>query len=99
MRASERRCPKTGSRFQGFQLEDKPPKFTRPMSNDIRTYAELRKQVRNALRNEHPEWIGPEGNSPICDAYEARLAELLDLFAARERNAGTPNKRGARVGF
>ena len=25
----------------------------------------------------------------FCDAYEARLAELLDLFAARERSAGT----------
>jgi hypothetical protein len=59
------------------------------MFNNIRTYAELRTQVRNALRNEHPEWVGPEGNSPICDAYEARLAELLDLFAARERSAGT----------
>lgn len=65
------------------------------MFNDIRTYAELRTQVGNALRNDHPEWVGPEGNSPICDAYEARLAELLDLFAARAKSAGTPHEKSS----
>jgi hypothetical protein len=25
------------------------------------------------------------GDSPICDIYERRLAELIDLFQSRER--------------
>ena len=28
---------------------------------------------------QHPEWVEPNGNSPTCDSYESRLAELLGL--------------------
>jgi hypothetical protein len=44
---------------------------------EIHTYAELRQQIHNDLRLQHPEWIQPDGESPICDFYEARLMELL----------------------
>ena len=30
-----------------------------------------------------PEWVGPNGKSPKCDSYEARLLEQLDTFAQR----------------
>jgi hypothetical protein len=43
------------------------------------TYAELLQQMREALRAQNPQWIGPDGESPICDDYERRLAELLEL--------------------
>jgi hypothetical protein len=43
----------------------------------IHTYAELRQQIHDDLRLQHPEWIQPGGESPICDSYEARLMELL----------------------
>ena len=43
----------------------------------IHTYAELRQQIHDDLRLQHPEWIQPDGKSPICDSYEARLMELL----------------------
>lgn len=46
----------------------------------IRSYAELRTLIRVALRRQNPEWVEPDGNSPICDAYEARFAELLNLI-------------------
>jgi hypothetical protein len=46
-------------------------------SHQIHTYAELRQQIHNDLRFQHPEWIQPNGESPICDSYEARLIELL----------------------
>jgi len=49
------------------------------MSDQIHIYAELLKLVRVSLRNEHPEWVGQNGASPICDAYEARLVESLGL--------------------
>jgi len=29
------------------------------------------------LRIQHPEWVQPNGESPTCDSYEARLMELL----------------------
>jgi hypothetical protein len=42
------------------------------------TYSELRQQIHDDLRIQHPEWIQPDGECPMCDAYEARLVELLD---------------------
>jgi hypothetical protein len=44
----------------------------------IHTYAELRQQIHDDLRVQHPEWVQPDGKSPMCDSYEARLMELLD---------------------
>ena len=32
------------------------------------------------LRIQHPEWVEPNGECPMCDSYEARLIELLDTF-------------------
>ena len=53
------------------------------MSDKIRSYAELRELIRVSLRAQHPEWVEPNGDSPICDAYEARFAELLGLTDTR----------------
>jgi hypothetical protein len=39
----------------------------------IRGYAELRALIRASLQSQHPEWIQPDGNSPMCDEYDARL--------------------------
>jgi len=50
------------------------------MSPQIHTYGELRQQIHNDLRIQHPEWVQPNGESPICDSYEARLMEQLDTF-------------------
>ena len=44
------------------------------------TYADLRKQIHNDLRIQHPEWIQPNGESPMCDSYEARLMKTLDVL-------------------
>jgi SLT domain-containing protein len=41
--------------------------------------ADLRQQVHDDLRRQHPEWVLPNGESPMCDAYEARLMDLLAL--------------------
>ncbi len=54
--------------------------LTKPMAvpHQIHTYTELRQQIHGDLRIQHPEWIQPNGESPMCDSYEARLLELLD---------------------
>jgi hypothetical protein len=52
-------------------------------SDQIHTYAELRQQIHNDLRLQHPEWIQPNGESPICDSYEARLMEFLGALTRR----------------
>ena len=44
------------------------------------TYADLRKQIHDDLRIQHPEWIQPNGESPMCDSYEARLMKTLDVL-------------------
>ena len=50
------------------------------MSHPIHTYTELRQQIHGDLRMQHPEWVEPNGESPKCDAYESRLAKLLENF-------------------
>jgi hypothetical protein len=49
------------------------------MPNEIHSYTELRQQIHRDLRVQHPEWVEPNGDSPICDSYELRLAKLLGL--------------------
>ena len=63
--------------------------LTKPMAapHQIHTYAELRQQIHEDLRIQHPEWVQPNGESPLCDSYEARLTELLDTLTRRESNA------------
>ena len=46
----------------------------------IHTYAELQQQIHHDLRVQHPEWIQPNGESPMCDSYEARLVKVLDAL-------------------
>jgi hypothetical protein len=47
------------------------------VSNSI---AELRQEIHDDLRIQHPEWVEPNGECPMCDSYESRLMELLDTF-------------------
>jgi hypothetical protein len=51
------------------------------MSHKIDTYTELRQQIHDDLRIQHPEWIKSDGEAPMCDFYEARLMELLHFDA------------------
>jgi hypothetical protein len=46
------------------------------------TIADLRQQIHDDLRRQHPEWVLPNGECPMCDAYEARLMDLLALESA-----------------
>jgi len=55
-------------------------------SNDkIRTYEELQRHILNALRDQNPDWIEPDGSSPIFESYQKRFAELLAFFGQQER--------------
>ncbi len=51
---------------------------------EIRSYAQLQRQIHDALRVEHPEWVKSNGDCPTCDSYESRLAELLGLSSPNE---------------
>ena len=82
MKSVSLRTERTGS--QGNP--DKPSRATRESvasstaaPHQIHTYAELRQQVHDDLRAQHPEWVQPDGTSPMCDSYEARLLELLPV--------------------
>jgi hypothetical protein len=52
-------------------------------TDEIRSYIELQRQIHNALRVEHPEWVEPNGDCPTCDSYELRLVELLGLSSPK----------------
>ena len=55
-------------------------------SHQIHTYTELQQQIHDDLLIQHPEWVEPNGESPMCDSYEARLMELLDTSTRRGSN-------------
>jgi hypothetical protein len=66
----------------------------RPTSRQLRqrkrfqmNITELRQQIHRDLRIQHPEWIQPNGESPMCDSYEARFMEVLDALMRRGSNA------------
>ena len=62
--------------------------LTRPiaMSHPIHTYTELQQQIHGDLRIQHPEWVKPNGESPKCDSYDARLTEMVDTLTRRGSN-------------
>jgi hypothetical protein len=49
-------------------------------SSEIGSYVPLQHEIHDALREQHPEWIQPNGDCPTCESYESRLAELLTIF-------------------
>ena len=56
------------------------------MRHQVQSYSALLRQIHNDLRVQHPEWVQPNGESPMCDSYEARLVELLDALRSPESN-------------
>ena len=56
------------------------------MDHQIHTYSALLRQIHNDLRVQHPDWIQPNGDSPLCDSYEARLMKLLDASIGTRAN-------------
>ena len=44
---------------------------------EVPAYAQLQREMHDALLAQHPEWILANGDSPTCDSYDARFAELL----------------------
>jgi hypothetical protein len=60
-------------------------------SGRIYTYAELQRRIHYDLRVQHPEWVKPNGESPICDLYERRLAELIAFFQSTNTNSTQHN--------
>ena len=46
----------------------------------MHTYTELRQQIHDDLRIQHPEWVEPNGESSMC------LLEELDALTRKESN-------------
>ena len=65
--------------------------------NEVSGYAQLQGQIHDALRAQHPEWVQPKGDSPTCDFYDSRFAELLrsDASAGDKKCAKIRNWRSA----
>jgi len=54
---------------------------------EIGSYVQLQHQIHDALREQHPEWIQPNGDCPTCESYESRFAELLTIFQSNEHKS------------
>jgi len=59
----------------------------RTSRHQVRTYAELQEQLHHDLMAQHPEWIDGDGNSPTCESYDRRLAELISSFQSANRES------------
>jgi hypothetical protein len=46
---------------------------------EVPAFLALQREMHHALRAQHPEWITGAGDSPMCDSYELRFAQLLRL--------------------
>jgi len=75
---------RTKQAFQRGELEKLPRTGLESLTkhsgvpHQAHTFSELRQQIHEDLRIQHPEWVQPNGECPECDVYEARLMELLD---------------------
>ena len=63
------------------------------MAHQVQTYTELRQQIHDDLRIQHPDWVQPNGESPMCDSYEARLTDLLNALMRRGSKASSEWQR------
>jgi hypothetical protein len=54
------------------------------MAHKLDNYAVLLQQTD--LRLQHPDWVQPNGQCPMCDSYEARLIKLLDTEISGQSN-------------
>jgi hypothetical protein len=52
---------------------------------EVPGYAELQREMHDALRAQHPQWIEADGKSPTCDYYESLFAQLLVSHRAHAR--------------
>src|SRR5262249_5698267 len=68
------------------------------VGHPIHTLAELQQQIHDDLRRQHPEWIEPNGESPMCDFYEARLSQLLKTYTRSGPDEITPPRGNLKVG-
>ena len=54
---------------------------------EVQGYVQLQRQIHDALLKEHPEWIEPNGECPMCEIYESRLVRLLALASEGEQRS------------
>ena len=56
------------------------------MTNDRQiSISELQREIHDALRIQHPDWVEPDGDCPTCESYESRLAELLGISSPTDQ--------------
>lgn len=83
---------------RNLQPNSQPPKCmglkTVSAANEVLAYTQLQQQIHDALRAQHPEWVQPDGDSPTCDAYEWRFAELLRI---RARDSATKMRQDSPI--
>jgi hypothetical protein len=65
------------------------------MSHKNDPYIELKQQIGDDLRPQHPEWVEPTGDCPTCESYLSQLSQLLDRVANTilRRKAHSKKKR------
>jgi len=74
--------------------------YSSNLAAEAPAYAQLQRQMHDALLAQHPDWILPNGDCPTCDAYDARFAELLiQTLPTRRRGLDDPGNFSMPTGY
>jgi len=65
---------------------------------EVPGYTKLQREMHDALRAQHPEWINADGKSPRCDYYESLFATLLVSHQAHARELLRPSFKANQSG-
>jgi hypothetical protein len=58
-------------------MNSKLSKHSPTFAAEVPCYADLQREIHDALLAENREWILPNGESPTCGFYEVPFAQLL----------------------
>jgi heme oxygenase len=90
--------PGIGSSAQALSTTTSTFRELKLMSHKNDPYTELKQQISDDLRAQHPEWIDPTGDCPTCESYLSRLSQMLSRLADHIRPRRTKaNTKSARV--
>ena len=64
------------------------------LAAEVPAYAQLQREIHDALLAQNPDWILPNGECPTCDSYDARFTRLLiQTLSTRTRELKRSNNQ------
>ena len=59
----------------------------------VPAYAQLQREMHDALRAQHPDWILPNGDCPTCDSYDGAIRGAAHCFIGNRTRSCASTKQ------